>query len=157
VVSSTPRPHFTPGKEPVPIVQEAGWAPWAVWTDGKSRPHRDSFLDPPARSSVTIPTELPPDSKRWQVCTGKRRRMCSGVPLRLQAVRWPVLRSAVNRTDSPLNTTPDRVQSAVCLSSPKITANIAERLPRQVARTRCEQFYIERSQIFCIISVMSPA
>ena len=27
VVSSTLRPHFTPGKDPVPIVQEAGWAP----------------------------------------------------------------------------------------------------------------------------------
>ena len=26
VVSSTPRPYFTPGKDPVPIVQEAGWA-----------------------------------------------------------------------------------------------------------------------------------
>jgi hypothetical protein len=33
VVSITPRPHFTPGKEPpVPIVQEAGWAPEPVWT-----------------------------------------------------------------------------------------------------------------------------
>ena len=42
VVSSTPRPHFTPGKDPVPIVQEAGWAPWPVWTGGKSRPHRDN-------------------------------------------------------------------------------------------------------------------
>ena len=27
MVSSTPRPCFTPGKDPVPIVQEAGWAP----------------------------------------------------------------------------------------------------------------------------------
>ena len=27
VVSSTPRPQFSPGKDPVPIVQEAGWAP----------------------------------------------------------------------------------------------------------------------------------
>ena len=27
VVSSTPRPHITPGKDPVPILQEAGWAP----------------------------------------------------------------------------------------------------------------------------------
>jgi len=27
VVSSTPRPHFTTGKDPVPIVQEAVWAP----------------------------------------------------------------------------------------------------------------------------------
>ena len=26
VVSSTPRPHFTPGKDSVPILQEAGWA-----------------------------------------------------------------------------------------------------------------------------------
>jgi len=27
VVCSTPRPHFTPGKEPVPILQEAGYEP----------------------------------------------------------------------------------------------------------------------------------
>ena len=59
MVSSTPRPHFTPGKDPVPIVQEAGWAPGPVWTGGKSRPHRDSILDSPARSSVGIATELP--------------------------------------------------------------------------------------------------
>ena len=50
VVSSTPRPHFTPGKDPVPILQEAGWAPGPVWTGGKSRPHRDSIPDSPARS-----------------------------------------------------------------------------------------------------------
>ena len=32
-VWSTPRPgHFTPGKDPVPIVQEAGWASGPVWT-----------------------------------------------------------------------------------------------------------------------------
>ena len=58
VVSCTPRPHFTPGKDPVPIVQGAGWAPETVWTGGKSRPHRDSIPDRPARSSVSIPTEL---------------------------------------------------------------------------------------------------
>jgi len=43
VVSSTPRPQFTPGKDPVPILQEAGWAPGSVWTGGKSRPHRDQI------------------------------------------------------------------------------------------------------------------
>jgi len=59
VVSPTPRPHFTPRKDPVPILQEAGWAPGPVWTGGKSRPHRDSIQDRPARSSVAIPTELP--------------------------------------------------------------------------------------------------
>jgi len=59
VVSSTPRPHFTPGKNPVPIVQEAGWAPGPVWTGGKSRPYRDSIPDRPTRISVAIPTDLP--------------------------------------------------------------------------------------------------
>ena len=50
VVSSTPRPHITPGKDPVPILQEAGWAPGPIWTSGKSRPHLDSITDRPARS-----------------------------------------------------------------------------------------------------------
>jgi len=31
-VSVTPPPLFTPGKDPVPIAQEAGWAPGPVWT-----------------------------------------------------------------------------------------------------------------------------
>jgi len=31
-VSVTPRPLFTPRKDPVPIVQEAGWVPGPVWT-----------------------------------------------------------------------------------------------------------------------------
>ena len=39
-----------PRKDPVPILQEAGWAPGPVWTGGKSRPHRDSIPDRPARS-----------------------------------------------------------------------------------------------------------
>jgi len=51
--------HFIPGKDPVPILQEAGWAPGPVWMGRKSRPHWDSIPDHPARSSVTIPTELP--------------------------------------------------------------------------------------------------
>ena len=37
---SAARPGRTlpPGKDPVPILQEAGWAPGLVWTGGKSRP-----------------------------------------------------------------------------------------------------------------------
>jgi len=31
-VSVTPRPLFAPRKDPVPIVQEAGWTPGSVWT-----------------------------------------------------------------------------------------------------------------------------
>ena len=40
----------TPGKDTISIVQEAGWAPGQVWTGGKSRPHRDSIPDRPARN-----------------------------------------------------------------------------------------------------------
>ena len=50
VVSSTSRPHFTPGKDPVPIVKEAGWAPEPVWTGGKSRPTGIRSPDRPACS-----------------------------------------------------------------------------------------------------------
>ena len=50
MVSSTPRPQFTPGKDPVPILQEAGWAPGLAWSGGKSRPHRDSIPDRPTLS-----------------------------------------------------------------------------------------------------------
>ena len=50
VVSSTPRSQFTPGKDPVPIIQEAGWALGPVWTGAKSRPHRDSIPDRAPRS-----------------------------------------------------------------------------------------------------------
>ena len=50
VVRSTPRALVTPGKDPVPILQEAGWAPEPVWTGGKFRPHRDWILDRSARS-----------------------------------------------------------------------------------------------------------
>jgi hypothetical protein len=46
-ISVTPRPLFTPGKDPVPIVQEAGWAPRPVWTVAESlASHRDSIPGP---------------------------------------------------------------------------------------------------------------
>jgi len=38
---------FTAGKEPVPILQEAGWAPGPVWTGAENlAPHRDSIPGP---------------------------------------------------------------------------------------------------------------
>jgi len=40
----------TPGKDPVPTLEEIGWAPRPVWMDGKSRPHRDSIQDRQAGS-----------------------------------------------------------------------------------------------------------
>jgi hypothetical protein len=35
-VSVTPRPHSTLVKDPVPIVQEGGWAPGPVWTGAEN-------------------------------------------------------------------------------------------------------------------------
>jgi len=67
---SAARPGRTlpPGKTRHPILQESGWAPGPVWTGGKSRPDRDSMPDRPARSSVTIPTELPGPQNWGKVC-----------------------------------------------------------------------------------------
>ena len=62
VVSVTPRPHFKPRKDQVPILHDAGWAPGPVWTGGKSRPHRDSIPDRPTRSQslyrLSYPTHI---------------------------------------------------------------------------------------------------
>jgi len=50
VVSSTPLPHFTPGKDPVPTLQETVWATGPAWTGGKFFSHRDSIPDRAASS-----------------------------------------------------------------------------------------------------------
>jgi hypothetical protein len=47
MVSSTPRPNFTPGKDLVPIVQEAGWASGPVWTGAEN-------LAPPGFDPQTV-------------------------------------------------------------------------------------------------------
>jgi len=59
MVSSTPRPHFTPRKDPVPNLQEAGLFPGQVWTGGKSLLHRDSIPDRPARSQSLYRLKYP--------------------------------------------------------------------------------------------------
>ena len=47
-----PRPLFTPGKDTVSNVQEAGWAPGPVWTgtENLAPPTGIRSLDRPARS-----------------------------------------------------------------------------------------------------------
>jgi hypothetical protein len=49
---STPRPgRFTPGKDPIPLVKEAGWVPGPVWTGtGNLAPAGIRSQDGPARS-----------------------------------------------------------------------------------------------------------
>ena len=55
-----PRPGcFTPEKDPVPIVQEAGWAPGPVWTGAENlAPHRDLIPGQSSPQPVGIPTTL---------------------------------------------------------------------------------------------------
>jgi hypothetical protein len=51
VVSVTPWPLYTPGKDPVLIVQEAGWAPGPIWTNAENlAPTGIRSPDRPARS-----------------------------------------------------------------------------------------------------------
>jgi hypothetical protein len=51
VISRTPQSCFTPGKDPVPIVQEAEWAPDPVWTGAENLGStRIRSPDRPARS-----------------------------------------------------------------------------------------------------------
>ena len=52
-------PLFTPGKDPVPIVQKAEWAAGPVWTAENLTPTGIRSPKRPARSSATIPIELP--------------------------------------------------------------------------------------------------
>ena len=64
-VSVTPRPYFTPGKDSVPIVQEAVWVPGPVWTGAENLAAPPGF-DPRTVQPVasrytdyaTRPTEL---------------------------------------------------------------------------------------------------
>jgi len=50
-ISLTPRLLFTPGKDAVPIAQEAGWAPGPVWTGAENlAPTGIRSPDRPARS-----------------------------------------------------------------------------------------------------------
>jgi len=48
---------FTPGKDPAPILQEAGWTPATVWTGAENlAPTGIRLPDRPARSQSLYPT-----------------------------------------------------------------------------------------------------
>ena len=59
-VWSTPRcGRFTPGKDQVPVSQEAGWAPRSVWTDTNNlAPHPPPVVNPrTAQPVASRPTD----------------------------------------------------------------------------------------------------
>jgi hypothetical protein len=80
-VSVMPRSLSTPGKDPVPIVQEAGWAPGPVWRGAENLAHT-GIRSPnrQARSSVATPTELPGPQSQIYTCLNKANCKSSDVP-----------------------------------------------------------------------------
>jgi len=66
---SAARPGRTlpPGKDPVPILQDAGWTPGPVWTGEKSRPHRDSIPDRPVHSQSLYRLNYPVHTHRGHI------------------------------------------------------------------------------------------
>jgi hypothetical protein len=63
VGSNDPQSSVPQERDPVPIVQEAGWASWSVWTGAENpRPHWDSIPGPYKPQQVAIPTML---SQPW--------------------------------------------------------------------------------------------
>ena len=64
-VSVAPRPLFTPGKDPVPIVQDDGLAPGPVWTGAENLAPPPPGFDPrtvqPVASRYTNYTTRPTD------------------------------------------------------------------------------------------------
>jgi hypothetical protein len=65
-VSITPRLLFTPWKDPVPTVQEAGWAPGPVWTGAEIPPRIRSPEHPACSQSLYRPSYQPTKSQIWQ-------------------------------------------------------------------------------------------
>jgi len=72
------------GKEPVPILQEAGWAPRPVWTGGESRPHRDSIPDRPARSQSLYRLSYPAHTNILNNIFVRRTIHCSSISYTFQ-------------------------------------------------------------------------
>ena len=84
MVSVTPRPLLTPGKDPVPNVEEAGWTSGPIWTGAENlAPHPDSMPGPSSLWPIAIPTVLP-DPR--EVIGGTKTNIC--VLAALRTVKW---------------------------------------------------------------------
>ena len=75
-VSVTPWPLFIPGKDPVPIVQEAGWAPGPVWTGAENLvPTGTRSPDRPARSQSLYWLRYPALVRKSRLINNKSRNV----------------------------------------------------------------------------------
>ena len=80
----TPRPgRFTAGKDPVPIVQEAGWAPGAVWTGAENLAVPSELYRPVEKeSTVTFPFTVLNNKRLCSHRFSRNLQLMSGITLR---------------------------------------------------------------------------
>ena len=118
-VRVTSRPLFTLGKDPVPIVQEAGWAPGLVWTGAENfaptgirSPDRIARnqslyrLRYPAHSNYTQPTckqtrnLLKAGCNKWtEGISLNLRKLCDNVGLNPCVWGWTICRHRLWKAD----------------------------------------------------------
>jgi hypothetical protein len=92
MVNATPRPLYPLERDPVPIVQEAGWAQGPVWTGAeKFRPHRNSTTGRSSPLRVAIPTELsrPKDMEGTAEYDKHHKKTDNITSKQIQAFRMP--------------------------------------------------------------------
>jgi hypothetical protein len=66
VVNATPRPLYPRARDPVPVVQEAGWAPGTIWTDAENLAPTGIFF---FLYSLVLCTSSVLGSLSWLSCT----------------------------------------------------------------------------------------
>jgi len=79
-VSIMPRPLFTPGKDPVPIVEEAGWVPGLVWTVAENL----------APAGIRSPDRLASSQSLYRLCY-PAHKFCMVVPNICGSSEWNLL------------------------------------------------------------------
>jgi len=92
----TPRPLFTSGKDLVPIVQEAGWAPGPAWTGAKNlAPTEIRSPDRPARSQSLCRLRYPAPKSQYK--DKLVSHSCNAIFTHCNGVMW--LRVILNSRD----------------------------------------------------------
>jgi len=103
-VSPKLRPPLPPGKKTVPIAQEAGWAPGLIWTDGKSRPNRNSIPDRQARSQSEHRMSYPAHWKSGQPLQKGFRsylRKVGNITPKFISIFYPIPNSEISQPFEP--------------------------------------------------------
>ena len=121
-VSVTPQPLSTPGKDPVPIVQEAGWAAVPVWTGGKSRPTGIRSPDRPARGQSLYGLSYPAHESNVSPIKYKNATERTP-PLYTRLLSWTTSETSLGKRVASSNPTPNPILVILWNSNPKRISN----------------------------------